>query len=122
MTSQELDQRFMRFRDYIDWRAWRGLSDDEAAPPYAHPVDGWILRTLESTPVKHVLDKAIDTLISLELGRMIAQSVPIDHKSFPELYDVLSTCARTLGIPVPHALTSSYGGGVNALPPGTDED
>ena len=58
MATQELDQRFMSFQDYIAWRAWKGLSDDEHAPPYAHPLDGWILRTLESTPVKNVLDRA----------------------------------------------------------------
>ncbi|HEX6508339.1 MAG TPA: M48 family metallopeptidase, partial [Chloroflexota bacterium] len=121
MASQELDQRFMTFADYIAWRAWKGLSDDEDAPPYAHPVDGWILRTLESTPVKNVLDKAIDTLISVQLGRLIAESVAIDHKSFPDLYDVLSDCSRTLGIPVPHALTLQSGGQFNAFMAGTDE-
>jgi Zn-dependent protease with chaperone function len=120
MTS-DLDLRFMTFQDYIAWRAWKGLSDDEEAPPYAHPVDGWIIRTLESSPVKNVLDKAIDTIISLQMGRLIAESIPIDHKSFPETYDVLSDCARTLGIPVPHALTSSFGGRFNAFTAGTDE-
>lgn len=121
MASQDLDQRFMSFQDYIAWRAWKGLSDDEDAPPYAHPVDGWIVRTLESTPVKNVLDKAIDTLISVQLGRMIAESIPIDHKSFQELFDVLSGCSRTLGISVPHALTAAFGGQFNAFTAGTDE-
>jgi hypothetical protein len=121
MASQELDQRFMSFQDYIAWRAWKGLSDDENAPPYAHPLDGWIVRTLESTPVKNVLDKAIDTLISVQLGRLITESIPIDHKSFPELYDVLSECSGTLGISVPHGLTAAFGGQFNAFTAGTDE-
>ncbi|MGI8827891.1 MAG: M48 family metallopeptidase [Chloroflexota bacterium] len=121
VTAQDLDQRFLSFQDYIDWRAWRGLSDDEQAPPYAHPVDGWILRTLESTPVKHVLDKAIDSLISLQLGRLLAEGIPIDHKSFPDLFDVLSESSRTLGISVPHALMGAFGDGFNAFTAGTDD-
>jgi Zn-dependent protease with chaperone function len=121
MTSYELEPRFMSFKDYISWRAWRGLSDDESTPPYAHPVDGWILKTLESAPVKHVLDKAIDTLISLQLGRFLAQGVPIDHRSFPALYEVLSDCSKTLGIPIPHALTSPLYGLHNAFTAGTDD-
>jgi Zn-dependent protease with chaperone function len=84
-------------------------------------VDGWILRTLESTPVKNVLDKAIDTLISVQMGTLLAEGVPIDHKSFPALFDVLSDCSRMLGIPVPHALTGSFGGQFNAFTAGTDE-
>lgn len=121
MASLDLDQRFISFQDYIAWRSWKGLSDDESAPPYAHPVDGWIVRALESTPVKNVLDKAIDTLISMQLGRLIAESIPIDHKSFPELFDVLSDCSRTLGISVPHALTHSSEGRFNAFTAGTNE-
>lgn len=120
MTTGELEQRFMTFQDYIAWRAWKGLSDDEQSPPYAHPVDGWILRTLESTPVKSVLDKAIDTFISVQMGRFLAEGIPIDHRSFPDLYEVLSDCSKTLGIPVPHALTGAMGG-FNAFTAGTDE-
>ena len=121
MTTHELDQPIMSFRDYIDWRAWRGLADDGDAAPYAHPVDGWILRTLESAPVKNILDKALDTLISVRLGRFLAEGVPIDSKSFPELYGALSDCAVALGISVPHAVTGASGGDFNAFTAGTDE-
>src|SRR5579872_4661763 len=96
-----LDLRFMSLRDYIDWRAWRGLSDDESTPPYAHPIDHWILRTLESMPVKTVLDKALDTFITIQMGQFLAQCVAIDEKSFPDLFEVLAECCKTLGIPIP---------------------
>lgn len=121
MVSYEADVRFMALKEYIDWRAWRGLSDAEKAPPYAHPVDGWILGALESAPVKNVLDKALDTIISVRMGQFLAQGIPIDQKSFPELYAVVLDCARTLGIPVPHSLCGSFGGQFNAFTAGTDE-
>lgn len=121
METQESDIRFMSLQEYIDWRAWRGLSDDETAPPYAHPVDGWILRALESAPVRNVLDKALDTFISVEMGQFLAQGIPIDQKSFPELYGIVQECARTLGIAAPHSLCGSFGGEFNAFTAGTDE-
>jgi hypothetical protein len=68
MAAQAADS-FISFEDYISHRAARGLSDDAQAPPYAHPIDGWILRALESMPVKNVLDKAIDTYISRTVRR-----------------------------------------------------
>jgi Zn-dependent protease with chaperone function len=118
--ATSLDQRFMSFRDYIDWRAWRGLSDDESTPPYAHPIDHWILRTLGSMPIKTVLDKALDTFITLQIGQFLAQCVPIDEKSFPELFEILADCSRTLGIAIPHAVTGPILD-FNAFTAGTDE-
>jgi Zn-dependent protease with chaperone function len=120
MATQAAD-RFISFEDYISQRAARGLSDDEQAPPYAHPIDGWILRTLESMPVKNVLDKAIDTYISTMMGRLLAEGVALDHRTFPELFDILTNCSKTLGIAVPHAVTGSWGGAFNAFTAGTDE-
>jgi hypothetical protein len=119
--AMPLDQRFMSFREYIDWRAWRGLSDDESTPPYAHPIDHWVLRTLESMPIKSVLDKAIDTFITLQMGPLLANCVSIDQKAFPDLFQVLSECTKTLGIPIPHAVTGPNITSFNAFTAGTDE-
>jgi len=119
MAPGELDRRFLTFKDYVEWRAWRGLSDDESTPPYAHPVDGWILKSLQLVPVKEVIDRALDTLISAQLGQSLAQSVFIDSSSFPDLFDVLTRSARTLGIAVPHAVAGP--GLFNAFTAGTDE-
>ena len=121
MTTQQANWRFISFEEYISRRAARGLSDEEGAPPYAHPIDGWILRTLESTPVKNVLDKAIDTYIPTFMGRLLAEGVALDHRTFPELFDLPTNCAKTLGIAVPHAVTGSWGGEFNAFTAGTDE-
>jgi Zn-dependent protease with chaperone function len=119
--ATETPDRFVSFEDYISHRAARGLSDDDQAPPYAHPIDGWILRTLESTPVKNALDKAIDTYISTMMGRLLAEGVALDHRTFPELFVILTNCSKTLGIAVPHAVTGSWGGSFNAFTAGTDE-
>lgn len=119
-TSQHLDRRFLTFQEYIDRRGRYGLSDDDT-PPYAHPVDGWILRTLNSVPVKMALDKALDTVISLQLGQYLANGIFIDERSFPDLFEVLYHCSETLGIPVPHAVANDSPFLFNAFTAGTDD-
>lgn len=120
MTAYQLDRRFLSFREYIDRRILYGLSDEQA-PPYAHPVDERILRALESTPAKAAIEKAIDAIISLELGQYLANGIFIDGKSFPDLFEVLTHCSKTLGISTPHALASSSPDLFNAFTAGTDE-
>lgn len=121
MASTGLDRQFLSFRDYID-RQSRGLLDEDGAPRYAHPVDGWILRTLNSVPVKAVLDKAIDAFISVEMGQYLATGIPIDQKSFPDLFEVLVRCSQTLEIAVPHAITADEPMALfNAFTAGTDD-
>lgn len=116
----EQAQTFISFSDFVE-EAERTARPDNEPPPYAHPIDGWILGALQSTPVKNALDRAIDAYISMFFGRFVAESVPIDHRSFPELYDVLSDCSRKLSIAVPHALTGTDYGSFNAFTAGTDE-
>jgi Zn-dependent protease with chaperone function len=120
MRPAYLDRQIPGFQEYIDQQA-RGLEGADGTPRYAHPVDEWILRTLNSLPVKTVLDKAIDAYISTEMGQYLATSISIDQKSFPDLFAVLSHCAKTLGIVVPHAVTHDSPFLFNAFTAGTDE-
>lgn len=120
MAPTSLDRQILSFREYID-RQSRGLEGDDGAPRYAHPVDRWILRTLNSLPVKTVLDKAIDAYISVQMGQYLATGISIDDKSFPDLYEVLSHCAETLGTPPPHAVALDVGELFNGFTAGTDE-
>lgn len=117
MATQSLDRRFPSFREYIE-RQERG---EDGPPPYAHPIDQWIIRSLNAPPVKAVLARAIDTIISLQLGQLLAQGISIDQKSFPDLYDVLAHCSETLDITVPHAVAMYSPWLFNAFTAGTDE-
>jgi Zn-dependent protease with chaperone function len=121
MSTQYLDRRFMTLQEYIDRAARNPLTAADSTPRYAHPIDEWILRSLNATPAKLLIDKAIDTLISMYYGPMLATGVHIDQKSFPDIYEVLVHSSDTLGIPVPHALALNAGGDFNAFTAGTDE-
>ncbi len=55
------------------------------------------------------------------MGRLLAEGVALDHRTFPELFAILTNCSKTLGIAVPHAVTGSWGGAFNAFTAGTDE-
>ncbi len=114
-------QTFSGFQEYVERNTRQRPSEADSTPRYAHPIDGWILQTLNSTPVKAVMSRAIDVLISAQFGHSLASSLPIDQKSFPDLYDVLMHCATTLDIPIPHAVTRHSSDLFNAGTAGTDE-
>ncbi len=114
------DQQFTSFQDYIR-SAPRVPSDTDATPLYAHPIDGWIIRTLNATPIKTMMSKAVDVLISLNFGHMLTSSISIDQHSFPDLFEILAHCSSTLGIAMPHAVARQSPDLFNAATAGTDE-
>ncbi|MEZ2340552.1 M48 family metallopeptidase [Microcoleus sp.] len=121
MTIKYLDKTFLGFQEYIQHSDTGRRSGIASAPVYAHPVDEWIIRTLNATPVKAVLNKAMDALVSLQFGHDLASSVFIDQKSFPDVFEVVAHCAKTLDIPIPHAVTKDGSDFFNAYTVGTDE-
>lgn len=121
MAIKYADQSFVGFQDYLENYTSKGMAGADATPLYAHPVDEWILRTLNSTPAKALLNKAMDALVSWQFGMQLASGVFIDQKSFPDLFEVLSHSAKTLGIPIPHAVASNAPGLFNAYTAGTDD-
>jgi Zn-dependent protease with chaperone function len=116
-----LDARVPTLAEYIQSQSASHLNGPDGTPLYAHPVDEWILRSLNSAPVRHMLDKAIDTIISIEFGQYLANGIFIDQKTFPELYELLNECAQTLGIPLPHTLAHDSFVLFQAFTAGTDE-
>ena len=121
MAIQYLDQTFSGFQDYVTSSGTGRMSGPDATPLYAHPVDEWILKTLNATPVKAVMSKALEALVSFEFGFDLTGGVIIDQKSFPDLFEVLSHSCKTLGIPIPHAVASNSPGLFNAYTAGTDD-
>jgi Zn-dependent protease with chaperone function len=115
------DQRFSGFQEYIDRNAGPGPASADSTPLYAHPVDGWILHTLNATPIKAVMSRALDVYISFNFGHMLTSSLHIDRNSFPDLYEVLAHCAQTLNISIPHAVARQTRDLFNAYTAGTDE-
>ena len=51
---------FTGLPEYIDHRKASRLLSADAGPAYAHPVDGWILHALNSTPVRGAISHAVD--------------------------------------------------------------
>ena len=121
MPVSYLDHRFPTLAEYIDRQTRNRLMGADGTPLYAHPMDEWIIRSLKALALETLLDKPIETLISAQLGEYLATGIPIDEKSFPDLYAVLTRCATTLGIPIPHAVTQSSLVLFNAFTAGTDD-
>jgi Zn-dependent protease with chaperone function len=116
-----LDHEIPSFRAYVERQGHNRLNDDEGLPRYAHPMDEWIIRSLKALPVRMVLEKAIDTIISAQYGQQLAAALPIDHRSFPDLFAILTRCADTLGIALPHAVAQGSVYLYNAYTAGTDD-
>jgi Peptidase family M48 len=121
MPIKYQDETFPGLQEFIETRERNRLSDENATPLYAHPVDEWIIKTLNATPVKMLMNKAMDVVVSVSFGYELANAVYIDQKSFPDLFEVLSHSAKTLGIPIPHAVVSNAPGLFNAYAAGTDD-
>lgn len=121
MPIKYQDQTFPGLQEFIDTREKNRLSDENSTPLYAHPVDEWIIKTLNATPAKAIMNKAMDALVSINFGYELSNGVFIDQNSFPDLFEVLSHCAKTLGIPIPHAVASNAPGLFNAYTAGTDD-
>jgi Zn-dependent protease with chaperone function len=88
---------------------------------FAHPVDGAIIRALESASVKTLFNDAIKVAVSAQHGVLLSTGIAIDHMNFPELYKAFDECCETLGIPMPYALVTNDLPGINAFATGTDE-
>src|SRR5436305_1988771 len=122
MSVGALDRRFESFQEYIDSQTRSRLTGPDGTPLYAHHMDEWILRAMNSLPVKNMLDRSLDTIISVQLGQYLAEGIHIDQKTFPDLFERLSHCSKTLGIPIPHAVAHDEpGSNFNAWTAGTDE-
>lgn len=121
MSIQYLDFRYPSLQEYIEGQERSRLRDADGTPLYAHPIDGWIVRSLNAVSVAHVLDKSIDALISAEIGQYLATGIHVDEKSFPDLFAALSHCAETLGIPIPHTVVNNDSDIFNGFTAGTDD-
>jgi len=121
MAIEYRNQNFLDFQEFIQGNSYNRMAGADSTPLYAHPVDQWILKALNATPVKAIMNRALDALVSWEFGHELASSVFIDQKSFPDLFEVLAQCSKTLGIPMPHAVATSAGASFNAHAAGTDE-
>lgn len=121
MTITYLDQTYPGFAEYVERceRGWAGA--DTGAPPYAHPVDGWITAALNAGPIRSMIQNAIDMLVSMEFGPTLAQGITLGPHAYPELFETLAECARILDIPLPHAVITQRAGGLNASTAGTDD-
>jgi hypothetical protein len=115
------DNTLTGFAEYIEKYQQKKDLLKSSMPPYSHPVDGWIIQSLNALPVKAAMNKAIDVLVSFQFGHELASSVCIDSFSFPDLFKVLRHCADVLSIPTPHAVTQQMPDLFNAYTAGTDD-
>lgn len=104
MAINYKERNFLGFQEHI----YRTDKAGSGTPPYAHPVDEWILRALNAMPIKAVMNKTMDALISLQFALDVANSVRIDQKAFPDIFEMLHHCANTLGIPIPYAIIKEF--------------
>lgn len=86
---------------------------------FAHEIDSTVIQALEATHIQGAINKLADLLVSFESGTEISSGIVIDSNNFPEIYDILRHCCKTLGVRIPHAVVSARMQGINAYASGT---
>lgn len=96
-------------------------SSDHPARDYSHPIDGAIIKVLDLPLVKDVFKTTVDTMVDAQFGQTLATGIQVTSQTFPQLDQIITHCARTLGIRRPYAVVSSAYH-FNACTTGSDEN
>lgn len=87
---------------------------------YCHPIDSNIIRVLDNPAVNLVFRKVLSVAADSSFGQVIATGVPVNERSFPDIYRIVKQCTETLRIPMPYVIVSSSVG-FNAFTTGSDK-
>lgn len=87
---------------------------------YCHPIDSNIIRALDNPAVNLVFRKVLSIAADSSFGQIIATGVPVNDRSFPNIYKIVKQCSETLRIPMPYVIVSSSVG-FNAFTTGSDQ-
>ena len=87
----------------------------------AHPIDKFLLDSLETLHVNELLDMPIEQMVSAKYGLMLSTGIVLDQENFPDLYHILRDSAQRLGIKRPYTIITNELPGINAFATGTDD-
>ncbi len=92
--------------------------DGNGVPNYAYSMDYELRKKLDSIPGLMKLVRMLNsTVIPQELQTYNMQGIAVGPNQYPEIYQMVCTCARILGIAIPNLLivkTIDFGGGVTS--------
>ncbi len=119
-----IDMRAPRqgFRDYIKARQEGSPSSGDGPAPYAHPTDSKVIQILSGTGWRFYVDDLINAFIKVFSGTFLRDSVWVSPTQFPEIHQLLASCAERLHIAIPRLMLGSDAGELIAFTTGTDRD
>lgn len=113
------EQTYPSLKEFIQSMKEKGTGIYGHRLEFAHEVDGNLLRLLESSHLQSVMNKLLDYVVNLQMGKEYSENVVIDSQNYPDLYQVLEECCETLEIPIPRAMVSTNEQGINAYASGS---
>lgn len=96
-------------------------SPNHPARDYSHPIDGTIIKVLDTPIVNSAFKTYIDTMVDAQFGQTLASAIPVTPQTFPQLNQTVDNCVRVLGIRRPYVVVSNSIG-MNACTTGSDEE
>ena len=87
---------------------------------YCHPIDSNIIRVLDHPVMNSVFRNILSIKTDLNLGQLIATGIPVNERSFPQIYEIVKKCAQTLRIQIPYVIVSNSVG-FQAFTTGSDQ-
>lgn len=103
-------------------RRWRDSTDTLKIQEIAHPIDKTLIKLLETAHVKAVLDGPLEQAVSARYGQLLATGIVLDGNNFPQLYYLMQSTCKRLGMKVPYTIISNELSGINAFATGTDNN
>lgn len=96
-------------------------SPDRPARDYSHPIDGAIIKVLDTPLVNSVFKTYVDTMVDAQFGQTLASAIPVTPQTFPQIDQTVEHCVQVLGIRRPYVVVSNSVG-MNACTTGSDEN
>lgn len=112
------DLSIMTLKGYIE--AMKKRHAQNRIEDYAHPADSAVIKVLETLIGKAVMEDAIGSITSAQMGLMLSTGIAVNQRNFPDTYDILIGCCETLRIAQPYTIITNEIPGINALTCGTE--
>lgn len=88
----------------------------------AHPMDQSIIKVLETARVNKILEKPMEQIVAGECGQLLQTGISVNANTFPEIFKMLDSTIKRLGIKMPDTKIADFGNTINAFATGTDKE
>ena len=118
--TSNIKEKTNSIKEYITDKYDANLFSNPVIKEIAYPLDENIIKGLKFVYIDKILKKPVEKMIAFNYGAIIANSIVVNEKNFPEINDSLKECCNFLKIEAPYTVIESHIG-MDAKTLGTNE-